>query len=342
VSASGHPFLGLIDNSRESSGTSQWRQGTEFFPISDRALIDSRTPIASLARANPMRDRRHARERHPRLDWAGRKPPTGCADSVRGCLQTTGSRLAADEIDRRTPSARPWAGGLASSECMNHVEEEWGVGARIFEHCRGGWRKSARPPARWVSYGAHRKFAQPVRRNGKNDDQSAIPSQSLISGEHVGGLAMSEPRRRAPTSSRWRVGLEGGATVTSSNGRQMWITPTARRTRRSWSKQDRSGGRRAASRLLIEKGSRDISQARRSRQIGLRGSETCELVLQIARCGRETVGESAAALPSDVRSRVRASGAGGPDRSDHAEWHRRGDAYVKERQAVRPADRREF
>jgi isovaleryl-CoA dehydrogenase len=131
-----------------------------------------------------------------------------------------------------------------------------------------------------LSYGAHSNLCvNQIRRNG-TDAQRAQYLPKLISGEHVGALAMSEPNAGSDVvSMRLRAEKKGDRYIL--NGTKMWITngPDAD-TLVVYAKTDASAGARGISAFLIEKGFKGFSVAQKLDKLGMRGSNTGELVFQ--------------------------------------------------------------
>jgi len=129
-----------------------------------------------------------------------------------------------------------------------------------------------------LSYGAHSNLCvNQIRRNG-SDAQKQRYLPKLISGEHVGALAMSEPGSGSDVvSMRLRADRRGGHYVLTGN--KMWITngPDAD-TLVVYAKTDPQAGPRGITAFLIEKGMKGFSTAQKLDKLGMRGSNTCELV----------------------------------------------------------------
>jgi isovaleryl-CoA dehydrogenase len=129
-----------------------------------------------------------------------------------------------------------------------------------------------------LSYGAHSNLCvNQIRRNG-NEAQKRRYLPRLISGEHVGALAMSEPDSGSDVvSMRLRADRRGDAFVL--NGTKMWITngPDAD-TLVVYAKTDPDAGARGITAFIVEKGFRGFSTAQKLDKLGMRGSNTCELV----------------------------------------------------------------
>ena len=131
-----------------------------------------------------------------------------------------------------------------------------------------------------LSYGAHSNLCvNQIKRNG-NDAQRKKYLPKLISGEHVGALAMSEPGAGSDVlSMKLRAEDKGGYYVL--NGSKMWITngPDAD-TLVVYAKSEPELGARGVTAFLIEKGMKGFSIAQKLDKLGMRGSHTGELVFQ--------------------------------------------------------------
>ncbi len=129
-----------------------------------------------------------------------------------------------------------------------------------------------------LSYGAHSNLCvNQIRRNG-NAAQKRKYLPKLVSGEHVGALAMSESGSGSDVvSMRLKAERRGDHYVL--NGNKMWITngPDAD-TLVVYAKTDADAGPRGISALIVEKGMRGFATAQKLDKLGMRGSNTCELV----------------------------------------------------------------
>jgi isovaleryl-CoA dehydrogenase len=161
------------------------------------------------------------------------------------------------------------------------VEEELGgAGMGYLEHCVAMEEVSRASASVGLSYGAHSNLCvNQVRRNG-NEAQTRRFLPKLISGEHVGALAMSEPGAGSDVvGMTTRADKRGGRYVL--NGSKMWITngPEAE-VLVVYAKTDASAGPRGISAFLIERGMAGFSTAQKLDKLGMRGSDTCELVFE--------------------------------------------------------------
>src|SRR5215212_8817403 len=197
----------------------------------------------------------------------------------------------ADEIDKTNTFPRdlwPQMGALGLHGIT--VEEEYGgAGLGYLEHCVA-MEEVSRPPA-WValSYGAHSNLCvNQTRRNG-TEAQKRKYLPKLISGEHVGALAMSEPGAGSDVvSMTTRADKRGDRYIL--NGTKMWITngPVAE-TLVVYAKTAPDAGARGITAFLIEKGMKGFSTAPKLDKLGMRGSDTAELVFEDCEVPAENV-----------------------------------------------------
>ncbi|MDX1730182.1 MAG: isovaleryl-CoA dehydrogenase [Aurantimonas coralicida] len=161
------------------------------------------------------------------------------------------------------------------------VEEEYGGSAMGYlAHCVAIEEISRASASVGLSYGAHSNLCvNQIRRNG-TAEQKARYLPKLVSGEHVGSLAMSESGAGSDV-----VGMKLRADKRNDrfvlNGTKMWITngPDAS-TLIVYAKTDPDAGPRGITAFLIEKDMAGFSTAQKLDKLGMRGSNTCELVFQ--------------------------------------------------------------
>jgi len=170
------------------------------------------------------------------------------------------------------------------------VEEEYGgAGLGYLEHVIAMEEVSRASASVGLSYGAHSNLCiNQMRRNG-NEAQKRKYLPGLISGEHVGSLAMSEPGAGSDVvSMKTRADKKGDRYIL--NGSKMWITngPVAE-TLIVYAKTDPNGGPRGISAFIIEKGMKGFSTAQKLDKLGMRGSDTCELVFTDCEVPEENV-----------------------------------------------------
>jgi isovaleryl-CoA dehydrogenase len=188
----------------------------------------------------------------------------------------------ANEIDRSNTFPRdlwPELGALGLHGIT--VEEKWGgSGMGYLAHCVAMEEVSRASASVGLSYGAHSNLCvNQIRRNG-TDAQRAKYLPKLISGEHVGALAMSEPGAGSDVvSMKTRADRKGDRYVL--NGNKFWITngPEAD-TLVVYAKTDMAAGPRGITAFLIEKGMKGFSTAQKLDKLGMRGSDTAELIFQ--------------------------------------------------------------
>ena len=170
------------------------------------------------------------------------------------------------------------------------VEEEYGgSGLGYLEHCVAMEEISRASASVGLSYGAHSNLCvNQLRRNGTAaQKQKYLPK--LVSGEHVGALAMSEPGSGSDVVSMMtRAEKKGDRYVL--NGSKMWITngPVAE-TLVVYAKTDPAAGPRGITAFIIEKGMKGFSTAQKLDKLGMRGSDTAELVFDNCEIGRAHV-----------------------------------------------------
>ncbi len=202
-------------------------------------------------------------------------------------LRSTVEAFAADEIAPRAAAidrenAFPmdlWRKFGALGVLGITVEEEYGgAGMGYLEHVVAMEEISRASASVGLSYGAHSNLCvNQIRRNGSEaQKRNSLPR--LISGEHVGALAMSEPGAGSDV-----VGMRTRADKRSDrfvlNGSKMWITngPDAD-VLVVYAKTDPAAGPQGITAFLIEKGFKGFTTAQKLDKLGMRGSNTCELV----------------------------------------------------------------
>ena len=170
------------------------------------------------------------------------------------------------------------------------VEEEWGgAGMGYLEHCVAMEEISRASASVGLSYGAHSNLCvNQIRKNG-TEDQKRRYLNKLVTGEHVGALAMSEPGAGSDVvSMRLRAEKRGDRYVL--NGTKMWITngPEAD-TLVVYAKTDPEAGHRGITAFLIEKTFPGFRCAQKLDKLGMRGSNTGELVFEDCEVPEENV-----------------------------------------------------
>ncbi len=170
------------------------------------------------------------------------------------------------------------------------VEEEYG-GSNLgyLHHCIAMEEVSRASASVGLSYGAHSNLCvNQIRRNG-SEAQKRRYLPKLISGEHVGSLAMSEPGAGSDVvSMKTRAEKKGDRWVL--NGGKMWITNASEaETLVIYAKTDPEAGPRGITAFLVEKGFKGFSIAQKLDKLGMRGSPTCELVFEDCEVPEENV-----------------------------------------------------
>jgi len=185
----------------------------------------------------------------------------------------------ADEIDKSNVFPRdlwPQMGALGLHGIT--VDEEYGgSGLGYLAHCVAMEEVSRASAAVGLSYGAHSNLCvNQIHRNG-TPEQKRRYLPKLVSGEHVGALAMSEPEAGSDVVSMTTQATRKGDRYVLT-GTKMWITngPVAE-TLVVYAKTDPQAGSRGITAFIIEKGFAGFSAAMKLDKLGMRGSDTAEL-----------------------------------------------------------------
>src|SRR5438046_10037444 len=193
-----------------------------------------------------------------------------------------------DKTDRFPIELWPEMGALGLHGIT--VEEEYGgTGMCYLEHCVAMEEISRGSASVGLSYGAHSNLCvNQLRRNG-TEAQKRRYLPKLISGEHVAARAMSEPGAGSDVVGR-RTRAERRGDRYVLNGSKMWITngPEAE-TLVVYAKTDPNAGARGITAFIIEKGFSGFSTAQKLDKLGMRGSDTCELVFRDCEVPEENV-----------------------------------------------------
>ncbi|MCO5597673.1 hypothetical protein L7F22_051754 [Adiantum nelumboides] len=168
-------------------------------------------------------------------------------------------------------------------------EEFGGMGLGYLHHCVAMEEISCASGSVGLSYGAHSNLCinQLVRNGNAVQKEKYLPK--LISGEHVGALAMSEPNSGSDV-----VSMKCKADRVSNgyvlNGNKMWCTngPTAN-TLIVYAKSDLNAGSKGITAFIVEKGMKGFGTAQKLDKLGMRGSDTCELVFEDCFIPKENV-----------------------------------------------------
>src|SRR5215475_10683469 len=207
------------------------------------------------------------------------------ADALRDQVQRFSSEQVApiaqelDKTDRFPRELWPKMGELGLHGIT--VEEEYGgSGLGYLEHVIAVEEVSRASAAVGLAYGAHSNLCinQIFRNASAEQKRRYLPK--LISGAHVGALAMSEAGAGSDVvSMRLRADRKGDRYIL--NGTKMWITngPHAD-TVFVYAKTDMQAGPRGITAFVVEKGMEGFSTAQKLDKLGMRGSNTCELVFE--------------------------------------------------------------
>ncbi|MFG6160227.1 isovaleryl-CoA dehydrogenase [Halomonas sp. 1390] len=159
-------------------------------------------------------------------------------------------------------------------------DEDGGSGMGYLAHCIAMEEISRASASVGLSYGAHSNLCVNQLKINASAEQKAKYLPKLISGEHVGALAMSEPGAGSDVvSMKLRARKEGDKYIL--NGNKMWITngPDAD-VLVVYAKTDPEAGSKGITAFIIEKGMPGFSTAQKLDKLGMRGSNTCELVFE--------------------------------------------------------------
>jgi isovaleryl-CoA dehydrogenase len=231
------------------------------------------------------------------------------ADMLRDSVSTfAADRIAplAERIDREDWFPRelwPEMGALGLHG-ITVAEEDGGAGLGYLEHCVAMEEISRASGSVGLSYGAHSNLCVNQISRWGDVEQKRRYLPKLISGEHLGALAMSEAGAGSDVvSMKLRAEKRGGRYVL--NGTKFWITngPQAD-TLVVYAKTDPEAGARGITAFIVEKGFPGFSVAQKLDKLGMRGSETGELVFQDCEVPEENVlgkmGEGARVLMSGL------------------------------------------
>src|SRR5689334_5289429 len=209
---------------------------------------------------------------------------------VRGFAEDRVAPLAAeiDRTDRFPIELWPEMGALGLHGIT--VEEEYGgAGMGYLAHCVAMEEVSRGSASVGLSYGAHSNLCvNQIRRNG-TEAQKRKYLPKLISGEHLGALAMSEPGAGSDVASmRLRAEKRGDRYVL--NGTKLWITNAHYAdTLVVYAKTEPEAGPRGISAFIVEKDFKGFRPAQKLDKLGMRGSPTSELVFEDCEVPAENV-----------------------------------------------------
>ncbi|ATG58147.1 isovaleryl-CoA dehydrogenase [Pseudoalteromonas sp. 13-15] len=172
---------------------------------------------------------------------------------------------------------------------MTVPEEFGGAGLGYLEHVIAMEEISRASASIGLSYGAHSNLCvNQINRNGSQaQKEKYLPK--LISGEHIGALAMSEPNAGSDVvSMKLKAEKKGDKYIL--NGNKMWITngPDAD-TLVIYAKTDLNAGAKGITAFIVEKTFPGFSTAQKLDKLGMRGSNTCELVFENCEVPEENI-----------------------------------------------------
>jgi isovaleryl-CoA dehydrogenase len=228
--------------------------------------------------------------RIPTLDFGLGEEIDMLRESVRGFAAERVAPIAA-EIDRTDEFPRhlwPEMGALGLHGIT--VEEEYGGSSMGYTaHCVAMEEISRASASVGLSYGAHSNLCvNQIRRNG-TEEQKRRYLPKLISGEHLGALAMSEPGAGSDVvSMRLRADRRGDRYVL--NGTKLWITNAHyAETMVVYAKTEPEAGPKGITAFIVERGFEGFTPAQKLDKLGMRGSPTSELVFEDCEVPAENV-----------------------------------------------------
>ncbi|KAK9787632.1 hypothetical protein WJX73_009241 [Symbiochloris irregularis] len=246
-----------------------------------------------ICRARPLLSQQAVRSQH--ADAAEADVSVSAEDFRETCRDFAARSIAplAADIDRNNSFPKDVNLWTAIGEFGLHgvtVPERYGgldLGYRY--HCIAMEEISRSSGAVGLSYGAHSNLCiNQIARNG-TDAQKDEYLPSLLTGEHVGALAMSEPGSGSDVvSMTTRADRRGGHFVL--NGTKMWCTNgTIANTLIVYAKTQPDKGAHGITAFIVEKGMQGFSTAQKLDKLGMRGSDTCELIFENCAVPEENV-----------------------------------------------------
>jgi len=218
---------------------------------------------------------------YPTLQFGLTEEATMIRDSVHAFAQAEIAPRAAeiDETNKFPRDLWPKMGELGLHG-ITVGEEDGGTGLGYLEHTIAVEEISRASASVGLSYGAHSNLCINQIKRWANAEQKAKYLPKLMSGEHLGSLAMSEPGAGSDVISM-KLKAEAAQGGYLLNGNKMWITnaPTAD-TLLVYAKTDPKGGSKGISAFLITPDMEGFSTAQKLDKLGMRGSDTCELVFE--------------------------------------------------------------
>lgn len=227
---------------------------------------------------------------YPTLNFALDDTINALRDSVRAFAEKEIAPIAA-QVDRDNAFPMDLWRKLGDLGVLGiTVSEEYGgAGMNYLAHTIVMEEISRASASIGLSYGAHSNLCvNQIYLNG-SAEQKATYLPKLITGEHVGALAMSEPGAGSDVvSMKLRAERQGDHYVL--NGNKMWITngPDAQ-TYVIYAKTDIHAGPRGITAFIVERETPGFARAQKLDKLGMRGSNTCELVFEDCRVPAENV-----------------------------------------------------
>lgn len=218
---------------------------------------------------------------YPNLNFGHDETIDMLRDSVRSFSQKEIAPIAAETDEKNEFPNHMWKKfGDLGVLGITAPEEYGGANLGYLAHCVAMEEISRGSASIGLSYGAHSNLTvNQITKNGtKEQKEKYLPK--LISGEHVGALAMSEPGAGSDVvSMKLKAVKKNDFYVLTGN--KMWITngPEAS-TLVVYAKTDPKAGAKGITAFMIEKGMKGFSTAQKLDKLGMRGSNTCELVFQ--------------------------------------------------------------
>ncbi len=228
--------------------------------------------------------------RYPTLNFDLGETADMIRDTVQGFAQNEIAPLAA-EIDKTDVFPRQLLPKMGELGLLGiTVEEEWGgTGLGYLEHVVAMEEISRASASVGLSYGAHSNLCVNQLRRWGTDDQKTRYLEKLVTGEHLGSLAMSESGAGSDVvGMKLRAEKKGDRYVL--NGSKMWITnaPDAD-TLIVYAKTEPDKKSRGITAFIIERDFKGFSVAQKLDKLGMRGSETGELVFQDCEVPEENI-----------------------------------------------------
>lgn len=222
---------------------------------------------------------------YPTLQFGFSEQTDMIRETVKGFCQTHLAPIAA-QVDATNQFPRQlWEPmGALGMHGITVDEEDGGLGLGYLEHTIAIEEVSRASASVGLSYGAHSNLCINQLRRWGNAAQKAEFLPKLISGEHLGSLAMSEPGAGSDVVSmrlKAEATTQNGVEGYRLNGNKMWITnaPTANLLI-VYAKTDMAAGSKGISAFLITPDMAGFSTAQKLDKLGMRGSDTCELVFE--------------------------------------------------------------